>query len=126
MSSKSPSNGGEEPDGNDNVRMTISLDDSAAAQEVLHCLGSTSSEVSFSVDCIASDGDHPCVVSIDYISDRQLEVARHAVAEGYYDKPREASLTDLSDNLGISPSAISQHLNAVEHRLIKALVEACG
>lgn len=125
MSSKSPSNDDGVPDGDGNVRMTISLNDSAAAQEVLYCLGSTSSEVSFSVDCIASDGDQPCIVSIDYISDRQMEVVRHAVAEGYYDTPREASLTDLSDQLDISPSAISQHLNAVEHRLIKALVEAC-
>lgn len=104
--------------------MTISVEDSGAAKELLQCLGETSSEVSFSVDCITNEGEHPCVVPVDYLSDRQLEVVSLAVEAGYYDKPREATLSDLAEELDISPSAVSQHLNVVERRLITALVEA--
>lgn len=108
------------------VRLTIELSDSAAAQEFLQCLGQASSNVSFSVDCIATEGQHPCVLPIDHVSERQLEAASLAIEKGYYDTPREASLSELADDLDVTSSAVSQRLNGIERKLIRLLVESCG
>ncbi|MFB6134411.1 MAG: helix-turn-helix domain-containing protein [Halanaeroarchaeum sp.] len=55
------------------------------------------------------------------LTEKQREAVRTAVDMGYYDRPREASLGDLADRLGVTRSALSQRLNAVEAKLITAL-----
>ena len=115
-----------EPDGEGEIRLTIALSDSSAAQELLQCLGEASSNVSFSVDCIATSGTHPCVLPVDHVSERQLEAATLAVEKGYYDTPREASLSDIAADLDVTSSAISQRLNAVERKLMRSLVRSCA
>lgn len=107
------------------VRMSIAVEGAAAAQELLQCLSQASSDVSFSVDCIAESGAQPCVITVDHLSKKQLEVIDLAVEEGYYEDPRETSLSDLAEILDISPSAVSQRLNTVEHKLIRSLAESC-
>lgn len=127
MSSKSPTSSVDSPNKeNDSIRMTISVADPAAAQELLQCLGSTSENVSFSVDCVADSGAHPCVITVDHLSEKQREVVELAIEAGYYDEPRQATLSDLAEMLGVSPSAVSQRLNAVEHKLIRSLGQSCG
>lgn len=126
MSSKSPISSVDSPEEpNESIRMTISVTDPTAAQELLQCLGSTSENVSFSVDCVTDSGAHPCVITVDHLSEKQLEVVELAMKAGYYDEPRQATLSDLSDELGVSPSAVSQRLNAVEHKLVRALDQSC-
>lgn len=104
--------------------MTISFSDADATRELLQCLANTS-DVTFSVDCITDDESRPCVLTVDDISEKRLEAAKTAVRRGYYEVPREASLADLASELGVSESAVSQKLNAVERKLVRALVEAC-
>ncbi|WP_135822138.1 helix-turn-helix domain-containing protein [Halostella litorea] len=49
---------------------------------------------------------------------KQREVLSLAIEAGYYEQPREASLSDLADELDVTPSAVSQRLNAVERKLV--------
>lgn len=53
------------------------------------------------------------------LTEKQREALACAVETGYYGRPRGATLDDLADELGITSSAVSQRLNAVNRRLIK-------
>lgn len=56
-------------------------------------------------------------VALDEVTEKQREAVTKAVAAGYYSTPRETSLEELANDLGISKSACSQRLNAVESTL---------
>ncbi|MFB6308955.1 MAG: helix-turn-helix domain-containing protein, partial [Haloarculaceae archaeon] len=45
------------------------------------------------------------------LTESQLELVRAAVEEGYYDTPRECSLTELADAVGIAKSTCSETLH---------------
>lgn len=68
-------------------------------------------------------GEQHLEVHASEITDKQREAVRVAVEEGYYERPRQANLGELADRLGISKSAVSQRLSAVESNLITALFE---
>lgn len=55
------------------------------------------------------------------LTEKQREAVRTAVNMGYYETPRDASLGDLADRLGVTRSALSQRLNAVESKLVADL-----
>ena len=107
-------------------RMTLSWADPETGQELLHCLADADGEdTSFSIDCVSRDGVNPCSLDVGFLTQKQLEAARLAVEEGYYENPRKARLSDLADHLDISESAVSQRLSTVERKLVLGLVEAC-
>lgn len=56
-------------------------------------------------------------IDLGDLSHKQRETLRKAVIKGYYDDPPETSLGDLSDEFGVSKSAISQRLNRAEAKL---------
>jgi predicted DNA binding protein len=56
------------------------------------------------------------------LSEPQEEVIHLAARSGYFDVPREASLTDLADDLGVSTQAASERLR----RGLGTLVEEAG
>lgn len=58
-------------------------------------------------------------IDLDVLTDKQRETLELALRMGYYERPRDANLTDLSDELGISKSAVSQRLRTAEIKLIK-------
>ncbi|SFC34793.1 hypothetical protein SAMN05444422_107129 [Halobiforma haloterrestris] len=58
------------------------------------------------------------------ITEKQREAVELAVELGYYGRPREATLEDLADELGISKSAVSQRLNAVETTLVRSFTDS--
>lgn len=60
----------------------------------------------------------------DAITDKQREAVHAAVEAGYYDTPRDADLSDLAAELGVSRSAVSQRLTAVESKLVDELARA--
>lgn len=60
------------------------------------------------------------------ITEKQREAVRTAVREGYYETPRRCDLEELAEHLGVSKSAVSQRLNAVETKLVSELVEVDG
>lgn len=55
------------------------------------------------------------------LTEKQCEAVQTAVEMGYYDRPRNATLGDLAECLGVTRSALSQRLNAVESKLITDL-----
>lgn len=62
-------------------------------------------------------------VELDILTGKQRETLELAIKQGYYNRPRDANLTDLAENLDISKSAVSQRLNAAETKLIKTTLE---
>lgn len=57
------------------------------------------------------------------LSERQREVLVTGVEQGYYDTPRECSLTELADHLDIAKSTCSETLHRAEEAIIKQFVE---
>ncbi|MFB6255236.1 MAG: helix-turn-helix domain-containing protein [Haloplanus sp.] len=56
------------------------------------------------------------------VSDGQRQLIETAVAEGYYDTPRDCTLTELADHLGIAKSTASERLHRAEGAIIRAFV----
>jgi predicted DNA binding protein len=57
------------------------------------------------------------------LTDRQAAVLQTAVERGYYDTPRECTLTELADALGVAKSTCSETLHRAEETVIKRFVE---
>ncbi|ADJ17025.1 helix-turn-helix domain-containing protein [Halalkalicoccus jeotgali] len=57
------------------------------------------------------------------ITDRQEEVLEVAVDLGYYCEPRQASLEDIGEVIGISPGTVGEHLRKAEKRVFTELVD---
>lgn len=55
----------------------------------------------------------------DLLTDRQRQFMSEAIECGYYDSPRECSLTGLADDLGISKSTVSVVLHRAEETIVK-------
>lgn len=65
----------------------------------------------------------PIVMDVSDVTDKQLEALEAAIETGYYKTPREADLETLAERLGISKSAVSQRLKAVESRIVHKIVD---
>lgn len=59
---------------------------------------------------------------LEPLTERQLEVFRTAVENGYYDMPRQATHKDLAGELDCSPSTVDEHLRKAEARVVSGLV----
>lgn len=53
------------------------------------------------------------------LTDRQIEILTHAVETGYYDTPRESTLTELAADLDLAKSTCSETLHRAEEKIIK-------
>ncbi|AFZ74271.1 helix-turn-helix domain-containing protein [Natronobacterium gregoryi] len=71
----------------------------------------------------SSSDDHVLEIATETLTEKQREAIVTAVESGYYERPRDADLADLADELGVSRSAVSQRLAAVESKLITSLVQ---
>ncbi|WP_284010443.1 helix-turn-helix domain-containing protein [Haloarcula pelagica] len=58
----------------------------------------------------------------DGLTDRQHEALRIAYERGYFDIPRQASLEDVAEELGITPSSVSERLRRAQTQLIEETV----
>jgi predicted DNA binding protein len=56
------------------------------------------------------------------LTERQRELVDAAVESGYYDTPRQCSLTDLSERVGLAKSTCSETLHRAEEQIIKEFV----
>lgn len=56
------------------------------------------------------------------ITTRQEEVLETAVEMGYYNEPRQASLEDISEVVGVTPGTVGEHLRKVEQRVFTEIV----
>ncbi|WP_121743634.1 helix-turn-helix domain-containing protein [Natronorubrum halophilum] len=57
-------------------------------------------------------------VLVSKLTDEQLAVLETAYNHGYFDIPREASATDLADELDIAQSTVSERLRTAERTLL--------
>ena len=55
----------------------------------------------------------------DLLTDRQRRLVAEAIERGYYDTPRECSLTELADGLDVSKSTASVVLHNAEETIVK-------
>ncbi|QCC59437.1 helix-turn-helix domain-containing protein [Natrinema thermotolerans] len=56
------------------------------------------------------------------LTDRQREVLRVAVEEGYYEEPRQVTYGDIAARLDCSAGTVGQHLRRIEARLMSSLI----
>jgi predicted DNA binding protein len=76
-----------------------------------------------------SDRDHEIVSVLhdarpeELLTDRQRECLGLALRRGYYEIPRECTLADLADDLGVDPSTVSGVLRRAERRVLRRFVE---
>jgi predicted DNA binding protein len=54
---------------------------------------------------------------------RQEEVLAAAVDLGYYTEPRQATLEDIGEAVGIAPTTVGEHLRKVEERVFGEIVD---
>ncbi len=57
------------------------------------------------------------------LTDRQRELLFSAVELGYYDVPRECTLTELAEHVGIAKSTCSETLQRVERTIVREFVD---
>lgn len=62
-------------------------------------------------------------IDLGVLTEKQRETLALAIDKGYYERPREADLTDLAGALDLSKSAVSQRLRTAERKLITATLE---
>lgn len=60
-------------------------------------------------------------VTLSELTEKQREAVEAAVESGYYRRPRETSLGDIAEELGISPQALSQRLGNAEEKIMSQL-----
>ena len=48
---------------------------------------------------------------------RQLEVLQTAYEMGFYDVPREATIADVADEIGLDGGTVSEHLQRAERNI---------
>lgn len=61
----------------------------------------------------------------DALTARQQEVVEMAVEHGYYDSPRQCTLSDLADRLEVNKSVVSRILQRAEGHIITAYCSSC-
>ncbi|MXR40331.1 helix-turn-helix domain-containing protein [Halobaculum sp. WSA2] len=66
---------------------------------------------------------HDAIDAEDLLTDGQRELLVSAIRAGYYDTPRESTLTELADRQGIAKSTASERLHRAEGKVIKRFAE---
>lgn len=56
------------------------------------------------------------------LTDRQREVLRVAVEEGYYEEPRQVTYADIAARLDCSAGTVGQHLRRIEAKLMPTVI----
>lgn len=109
----------------DEQTMTVSLvmPDRSALSEIVDEIEEEGGTVNLKrVHQLTGEDNYTVKIDTSEVTDKQREALEVAVEEGYYDSPRHADLGVLSERLGISKSAVSQRLNAVESKLVQTLI----
>ena len=73
---------------------------------------------SFTVEAVHEEADPERL-----LSPRQRDLLVEAVEAGYYDTPRECSLTELAERVGIAKSTCSETLHRAEGLVLRRFVE---
>lgn len=96
-------------DGEAVIELTASRDRLSAFGQQLEAFG-----LSYTLDRV-----YDAVETPDLLTDQQRRLLVTAVEEGYYDTPRECTLTELAEAVGLAKSTASVTLHRAEERVIK-------
>ena len=105
--------------------MTDSVPNRETGQKILHYLTGSVDGVTFTVDSVGERGPRPCTLSVDEVTAKQIDAVRLAVRMGYYRTPKAADLSDVTEEIGVRKSAVSQRLRALERKLVVELIDSC-
>jgi predicted DNA binding protein len=75
----------------------------------------------FEVRAVVGDADPDAL-----LTDRQRELLTTGIRRGYYDVPRECTLTELADHVGVDPSTASGVVRRGEARLVTWFLTGSG
>ncbi len=62
--------------------------------------------------------------SSELLTARQRDLLARAVEQGYYDTPRECTLTELAEELDLAKSTLSERLHRIEGAILKEFAES--
>jgi predicted DNA binding protein len=99
-------------DGKANLDVTASRERLSALGDQLEAFG-----LQFDVEYV-----YETLESETTLTDTQRELLVTAVERGYYDTPRECTLTELADAVGVAKSTASETLHRAEEQVIKRFV----
>lgn len=99
----------------DSLLFSVTIPDRSVLAPLIEGLRETYASVS--VNRILTAGEEEEVAPD--ITEKQREAFLIAVEQGYYERPRGATLDDIAEELGITSSAVSQRLTAVKRRLAR-------
>jgi predicted DNA binding protein len=99
--------------------------------------GTATVDVSAAHDRLSELGEQFSAMGIDFeieyiqqridadqlLTERQRELLALAVAEGYYDTPRQCTLTELAEKIDLAKSTCSETLHRAEGIIVKKFVE---
>jgi hypothetical protein len=106
------------------IIVTVLVPDRATLRELIERLRATDASVSvYRITRTNADKEESIVIDVTDVTEKQRQALQVAIDAGYYETPRRADLEDLSEQLGISKSAVSQRLKAVESRLVHKLAD---
>lgn len=108
---------------NGSVIVVVSVPDRSVLRNVIEGLRDVDATVSVEWLVNGSGGGSTAEIDVSAITAKQQEALETALAEGYYETPRESDLSELAEKLGVSESATSQRLNAAETKLVKSFLE---
>ena len=72
-------------------------------------------DIEFTVDHVRSTTDPDPLLAAG-----QRDLLEAALEAGYYDTPRECTLTELAEEVGMAKSTVSETLHRVEEEIIKS------
>ena len=109
-------------DSDSGIHLSLQVPDRPTLHDALRSL--VQSDVPFEINRISDAGVHSslAIVDVGELTEKQREAIELAFERGYYDTPRETNLETLSDELGVSKSAVSQRLRVTESKLIQAVL----
>ena len=91
--------------------------------EALYALNERATELDVRLDVLELHQSAPAEDRTEYgLTESQAEALVAAYVRGYYDEPRETSLSELADTLGISETAVSGRLRRGSARLVESIL----
>ena len=108
---------------------TIQVDAYVRSREVLtEAIADLSSICSVRIRRLGElDGDGVAelkTIDIGVLTSTERKTIERAVESGYYDEPRRATLSDLTEPFGVSKSAVSKRLRSAERKLVTQSIAA--
>lgn len=106
------------------IIISVLVPDRETLRDLVTRIRDNTAQVSvYGITLANGEGDGTLVLDVSDVTDKQWEAVEVALETGYYDTPRQADLGVLSERLGISKSAVSQRLKAIEAKLVRKLDE---